>query len=156
MEENEQHSGEDSMRWLIYSVLVSASLALLVPAHLYMEAQTAAPAAETLVAPSMAAVTRHAEKLEVPRKGKSSLHVQAELSSWISINRAREITVPPQGLYLATLTNGTALTTINGEEKLRKAGETWLVPQGQAMTVKIQEKRQETVGLEVFSLKVTP
>ena len=96
-----------------------------------------------MVAPGMAALTRYAENLQVPRAGKASVNVQAELGSWVSIKRAREIRVPPQGFYLATLSNGTAVTVINGEEKLRKAGEIWAVSDGQSMTVKIQNKRQE-------------
>lgn len=112
-----------------------------------------APVGAKMVAPGMAAVTRHSEKLDVPRKGKASVAVQTELSSWSSVNRSREITIPPQGFYIATLSNGTAMTVINGEEKLRHAGEMWAVPDGQSMTVKIEEKKQENVGLEIFSIR---
>jgi hypothetical protein len=144
------------MRWQLWTGLLRGVLALAVITPAIIAAQTPAPAggAEKMVAPAMAAFTRYAEKLEVPRAGKASVKVQAELGSWVSIKRAREITVPPQGFYLATLSNGTAVTVIKGEEKLRKAGEIWAVPDGQSMTVKIQVKRQETVGLEIFSLGI--
>ena len=45
------------------------------------------------------------------------------------------------------------MTVINGEEKLRHAGEMWAVADGQSMTVKIEEKKQENVGLEIFSIR---
>ena len=111
-----------------------------------------------MVAPGMESRTRHTEKLEVPRKGKANLAaakiaVQAELSGWTTINGSREVTVPPQGFYLATLGNGSALTVINGEEKLRHAGEMWAVQDGQSMTVKIQEKKQENLALNIFSVR---
>jgi hypothetical protein len=46
------------------------------------------------------------------------------------------------------------MTVINGEEKLRHAGEMWVVADGQSMTVKIEEKKQENIGLEIFSIRV--
>ena len=132
------------------------ALAVITPALIAGQTPGHPGAAEKMVAPGMAAFTRYAENLQVPRAGKASVNVQAELGSWVSIKRAREIRVPPQGFYLATLSNGTAVTVINGEEKLRKAGEIWAVSDGQSMTVKIQNKRQETVGLEIFSLRTQP
>ena len=159
------------MRCLITSSMVVRSLAgsgplrtaailaglavpmLVAPVLVHAQQATVTPAAAKMVAPGMAAVTRHAEKLDVPRKGKASVAVQAELSSWSTVNRSREITIPPQGFYIATLSNGTAMTVINGEEKLRHAGEMWAVADGQSMTVKIEEKKQENVGLEIFSIR---
>lgn len=127
---------------------------LLVPVLVHAQQAAAVPAATRMLAPGMAAVTRHAQKLDVPRKGKASVAVQAELSSWSTVNRSRGITIPPQGFYIATLSNGTAMTVINGEEKLRHAGEMWVVADGQSMTVKIEEKKQENIGLEIFSIRV--
>jgi hypothetical protein len=137
---------------------ILAGLAVPMPvAAVLVHAQqaTVTPAAAKMVAPGMAAVTRYAEKLDVPRKGKASVAVHAELSSWSTVNRSREITIPPQGFYIATLSNGTAMTVINGEEKLRHAGEMWAVADGQSMTVKIEEKKQENVGLEIFSIRAS-
>jgi hypothetical protein len=126
---------------------------LVAPALVHAQQAAVTPAAARMVAPGMAAVTRHTEKLDVPRKGKASVAVQTELSSWSTVNRSREITIPPQGFYIATLSNGTAMTVINGEEKLRHAGEMWAVADGQSMMVKIEEKKQENVGLEIFSIR---
>jgi hypothetical protein len=122
---------------------------------LELGAQTAAAgtAPAKVIAPGLTAATRHAEKLDVPRKGKSNVAVQAELSSWITVNRSREITIPPQGFYIATLGNGTAVTVINGEKKLRHVGEMWAVQEGQSMTVTIQDKKQENVALDIFSVR---
>jgi hypothetical protein len=135
--------------------LTVRGLVLVVLNSMLVAAQAAGPAAENLVAPTMISVNRYAQKMEVPRKGKANVMVQAELSGWTSIKRAREITIPAQGFYIATLNNGTVITTINGEEKQRKAGEIWAVAEGQSMTLKIQDKRQETVGLEIFSLRAS-
>jgi hypothetical protein len=135
------------------AILAGFAVPMLVAPVLVHAQQAAATPAARMVAPGMAAVTRHAEKLDVPRKGKASVAVQTELSSWSTVNRSREITIPPQGFYIATLSNGTAMTVINGEEKLRHAGEMWAVADGQSMMVKIEEKKQENVGLEIFSIR---
>ena len=63
---------------------------LAVPMLVHAQQATVTPAAAKMVAPGMAVVTRHAEKLDVPRKGKASVAVQAELSSWSTVNRSRE------------------------------------------------------------------
>jgi len=105
-----------------------ALLGLILPPTLLMttllgaQITGAAPAAAKMVAPGIEARTRLTEKLDVPRKGKANfaaakIAVQAELSGWTTINGSREVTVPPQGFYIATLGNGTAVTVINGEEK---------------------------------------
>ena len=120
------------------AILAGLAVPMLVAAVLvHAQQATGTPGAAKMVAPGMAAVTRYAEKLDVPRKGKASIAVQAELSSWSTVNRSREITIP----------------VINGEEKLRHAGEMWAVADGQSMTVKIEEKKQENVGLEIFSIR---
>ena len=130
------------MRCLITSSMVVRSLAGSGP--LRKAAILAGLAVPMLVAP----VLVHAQHATV-----TPVAVQAELSSWSTVNRSREITIPPQGFYIATLSNGTAMTVINGEEKLRHAGEMWAVADGQSMTVKIEEKKQENVGLEIFSIR---
>ena len=111
-----------------------------------------APDAAKLVAPNMEARSRHIEKLEVPRMT-GTLGVQVELTGWTTVNGAKETTIPAQGFYIATLGNGVALTTINGEEKVRRAGDMWAVQDGQAMKVKIQGKRQESVVIHIFSVR---
>jgi hypothetical protein len=63
------------------------------------------------------------------------------LRSWITVNGSREITIPSQGFYIASLGKGAAVTTINGEEQLRHAGEMWAVQDGQTMTVKIKGEK---------------
>ena len=35
----------------------------------------------------------------------------------------------------------------------KHAGEMWAMADGQSMTVKIEEKKQENVGLEIFSIR---
>ena len=127
-------------------------LAFLLAAQLAAQPAKSAADGAKLVAPNMEARSRHVEKLEVPRKT-GKLSVQVELTGWTTINGAKEATIPPQGFYIATLGNGTALTTINGEEKLRRAGDMWAVEDGQAMKVKIQGKRQESVVIHIFSVR---
>jgi hypothetical protein len=108
---------------------------------------------EKLIAPGLAAIIRHTEKLEVPRKGKAIVAVDAALGSWSTTNNSREFTIPSQGFYIATLQNAAAVIVINGEEKLRQPGETWAVQDGQAMTVKIKDPKQENLSLEIFSIR---
>lgn len=118
-------------------------------------ARTEAPSSDAakMVAAGMEARSRHTEKLDVPRNGRGKISVEAELTGWNTLNRAREITIPARGFYIATLRNGSVVTVINKEEKLRRAGEIWAVQDGQAMTVKIQEKRQESVSLDIFAVR---
>jgi len=132
-------------------IMLFASV-LVLPTRIVAQTTPAGFSGEKTVAVGMAAITRHVEKLDVPRKAKASLAVQTELSSWATTNRAREITVPPRGFYIATLGNGSVVTVINKEEKLRHAGEMWAVQDGQSMTVKIQDKKQENVVLQILSL----
>ena len=129
------------------------TLLLAVPTLAGAQNAAAAGAPEKTLAPGMAAVARYAEKLEVPHKGKASTSMQVEFSNWTTLNRTRETTIPPQGFYIATLVNGTAVTVINGEEKVRHAGEMWAVQDGQSMSVKITDKKQENVGLEIVSIR---
>jgi hypothetical protein len=138
-------------RWAILFFLVIASLPMTVSA----QAGSTGRPSETVLTRGMVARTEQVERLEVPRKGKPNLIVQAERSSWISITRAREITVPPQGFYIVTLANGTVATLINKEEKQRHAGDMWAVPDGQSMSLRILDKRQENVMLHVLSIRIT-
>lgn len=126
-------------------------------------AQTAQPGttAAREIVPGVEAVTHHAENLDVPKQGKPNfvagkLSFQVETAHWTTIKGTRQFTVPPQAFYIATFMNGTAVVGVNGEERLRHPGEMWTVPAGQSMTVKIQEKRQENVTLDIFSLRPVP
>jgi hypothetical protein len=137
-------------------ILLSVLALITIPAA----AQTSAPStsAAKVIAPGLESTARYAEKLDVPKEGKPNfsagkLTVEAEISHWTTINGSREFTVPSQDFYIATLDNGTAVTVINGEEKLRHAGDMWAVQQGQSMTVRIGERRQENVTLDIFSVR---
>jgi hypothetical protein len=133
--------------------MVALLVAILAPVLVDAQSAAASSEGEKMLARDVAATTRYGESLEVPRKGKPNLAVRAELGSWISTDKAREITVPPQGFYIATLGNGSVITTIDGEEKQRRAGDIWAVQDGQSMTVKILDKKQENVVLHILSIR---
>src|ERR1035438_7192887 len=139
--------GKKSMA--VGGILVSV---LLLATQLVAPTDQSGPDAAKLVAPNMEARSRHVEKLEVPRMT-GTRGVQVELTGWTTVNGAKETTIPAQGFYIATLGNGVALTTIDGEEKVRRAGEMWAVQDGQSMKVKIQGKRQESVVIHIFPVR---
>jgi hypothetical protein len=128
-------------------------MSLLAPMLAIAQAGSSAAAAEKVVAPGMSGAIRYTETLQVTRKGKGSIAVQAELAGWVSTNGSREIIIPPRGFYIVTLLNDSAVTVINGEETRRTAGEIWAVQDGQSMTVRIRDPKQENVSLEILSLR---
>ena len=134
-------------QWL--SLLLTLSL----PAMVAGQAGVNAATAERTIVPNLIATTRFTDRLQVPMKNKASLLLQVNIAAWTSTARAREISVPPQGFYLATLENGVILTIINGEQKQRHAGEIWAVQNGQSMTIRIQNSKQENVLLRIVSLE---
>jgi len=127
-------------------------MSLLAPMLAAAQAGSSA-AAEKIVAPGMSGTIRYTEKLQVSREGKASFAVHAELARWFSTNGSREITIPPRGFYIATLLDDSAVTVINGEETQRTAGEIWAVRDGQTMTLKIQDPKQQGVSFEILSLR---
>ena len=133
-------------------VTLTAAAVFLLARPLCAQPTKPVPDAAKLVAVDMESRSRHAERIEIPRRA-GKLAVQVEFSGWTTINGAKEISVPSQGFYIATLGNGVALTTINGEEKVRHAGEMWAVQDGQVMKVKVQGKHQESVVIHIFSVR---
>lgn len=63
----------------------------------------------------------------------------------------RTIEVPGGDYYVATLVSSEVVTSIDGQETTRHPGDTWAVPAGKAMTVRLQGRSHDAL-LEVFRI----
>jgi hypothetical protein len=63
----------------------------------------------------------------------------------------RSIEVPGGDYYVATLESGDVVTLIDGRESTRHSGDTWAVPAGMAMTVRLQGRSHDAL-LDVFRI----
>jgi len=106
------------------------------------------------LAPGVAATSRYAEELEVPKGAQAKVSLHVELGSWLLSSATREIRVPSQGFYIADLRNGTVLTVIGGQEKRRHTGELWAVQPGESMVVKLTEPKQQNVLLHILLIRL--
>jgi hypothetical protein len=61
----------------------------------------------------------------------------------------RTIEVPGGDYYVATLVSSDVVTSIDGQETARHSGDTWAVPAGKSMTVRLQGRSHDAL-LEVF------
>jgi hypothetical protein len=105
------------------------------------------------LSPGVVTTSSDIERLEVPRTGKPNLVVKVELGTWVVGDASREVTIEPQGFYIADLSDGEVATVIGEEEKLRHAGEMRVVKEGQSMTVKVRTRRRQRATLSVFSVR---
>ncbi len=63
----------------------------------------------------------------------------------------RTIEVPGGDYYVVTLVSGGVVTLMDGRETTRHSGETWAVPAGTAMTVRLQGRSHDAL-LDVFRI----
>jgi hypothetical protein len=61
------------------------------------------------------------------------------------------IEVPGGDYYVATLVSSDLVTSIDGQETTRHSGDTWAVPAGKSMTVRLQGRSHDAL-LEVFRI----
>lgn len=106
-----------------------------------------------MLSPGVYATARYSEHLEVPKGPRAKVGLRLELGSWRLSGETREITVPPQGFYIADLRNGPIVTVIGGREQRRLTGELWVVQAGESMTVRITDRRQQNVLLSIVSIR---
>ncbi len=94
------------------------------------------------------AQTRFVTNIPAPTAGAAPLRVT--LGSLFLIG-SRSIEVPGGDYYVATLVSGDVVTSMNGQETTRRSGDTWAVPAGMAMTVRLQGRSHDAL-LDVFRI----
>jgi hypothetical protein len=130
------------------SLLVSLALCILPYSSL---AQSPSASVEDRTGAGKTLSSRFAASVTTPAENGAPQSFDVSLGS-LSLRGGRQIEAPSIGYYVATLVAGEVITSIAGKETQRRAGDTWAVNAGEAMTVQLQGKSKEAL-LQIFTVK---
>jgi hypothetical protein len=105
-------------------------------------------------APRIVASMRFSTTVSLPRaNGRPQPFQLSQGSLWLS--GGRQIEVPARGFYVATLVSSDIVTVIGGQQETRHTGDSWSVPAGSPMIVRLQG-RSEGALLDIFNVEPNP
>jgi hypothetical protein len=87
---------------------------------------------------------------DIPALSATASPLRLALGS-LFLTGGRTIEVPGGDYYVATLVSGDVVTLMDGRETTRHSGDTWAVPAGTAMTVRLQGRSHDAL-LDVFRI----